>query len=97
MGRPTQRLSALNVCYDGVSRLWAYRYILPRQHILTEETVGRQTDGAGEEAAEKHRPALRRGGRSHRLSCPPYFSFLFKKTQGCTPRDFRAGHGGRQR
>ncbi len=48
VGRPTQRLSALNVCYDGVSRLWAYRYILPRQHILTEETVGGLTGTGGD-------------------------------------------------
>ena len=38
-GRPTQRLSALPACYEEVSRLWAYRYILPRQHVLTADTV----------------------------------------------------------
>ena len=39
VGKPTQRLSALPACFDEVSRLWAYRYILPSQHILTEEAV----------------------------------------------------------
>ena len=38
-GRPTQRLSALPACFEEVSRLWAYRYILPRQHVLTADTV----------------------------------------------------------
>lgn len=33
------RLSALPGCFDTLSRLWAYRHILPRQHILTEETT----------------------------------------------------------
>ena len=37
---PTQRLSALPACFEEVSRLWACRYILPRQHILTAGTVG---------------------------------------------------------
>ena len=40
MGTPTQRLSALPACFEEVSRLWACRYILPRQHILSAETVG---------------------------------------------------------
>ena len=40
IGTPTQRLSALPVCFEEVSRLWACRYILPRQHILSSETVG---------------------------------------------------------
>lgn len=39
VGTPTQRLSTLPVCFNEVSRLWSYRYILPSQHILTEETV----------------------------------------------------------
>ncbi len=38
-GRPTQRLSTLPACFEEVSRLWAYRHILPRQHVLTADTV----------------------------------------------------------
>ncbi len=48
VGTPTRRLSALNECFEGVSRLWAYRYILPDRHILTTETVSFLT-GTGEE------------------------------------------------
>lgn len=39
MGTPTRRLSALPGCFEEVSRLWAYRHILPDQHILTAQTV----------------------------------------------------------
>ena len=39
VGKPTQRLSMLPDCFEEVSRLWAYRHILPHQHILTSETV----------------------------------------------------------
>ena len=39
VGRPTQRLSTLPACFEEVSRLWAYRYILPQQHVLTADTV----------------------------------------------------------
>lgn len=39
MGTPTQRLSALPGCFEEVSRLWAYRHILPEQHILTAQAV----------------------------------------------------------
>ena len=44
VGTPTQRLSALPGCFEEVSRLWAYRHILPEQHILTAQTVRRLTD-----------------------------------------------------
>lgn len=39
VGRPTQRLSTMPDCFEEVSRLWAYRYILPQQHVLTADTV----------------------------------------------------------
>lgn len=38
-GTPTRRLSALPECFEEVSRLWAYRYLLPEQHIITADTV----------------------------------------------------------
>ena len=46
VGTPTQRLSALPGCFEEVSRLWAYRHILPEQHILTADTV-KQLTGTG--------------------------------------------------
>ncbi len=39
VGTPTQRLSTLPGCFEEVSRLWAYRHILPEQHVLSAETV----------------------------------------------------------
>ena len=39
VGTPTRRLSTLPGCFEEVSRLWAYRHILPEQHILSADTV----------------------------------------------------------
>ena len=39
VGTPTRRLSALPGGFEEVSRLWAYRHILPEQHILSADTV----------------------------------------------------------
>lgn len=39
VGTPTQRLSTLPGCFEETSRLWAYRHILPEQHILSVKTV----------------------------------------------------------
>ena len=41
----TEQLSRLPECFREVSRLWACRYILPAQHILTARTVGPQMVG----------------------------------------------------
>lgn len=47
-GTPTKRLSTLPACFEEVSRLWAYRYILPEQHIFTMQNVSFLT-GTGSE------------------------------------------------
>ncbi|WP_369283853.1 response regulator [Oscillibacter sp. GMB15532] len=39
VGTPTQRLSMLPACFEEVSRLWAYRHIVPERHVLTKDTV----------------------------------------------------------
>ena len=39
VGKPTPRLSTLPDCFEEASRLWAYRYIVPRQHILTADSL----------------------------------------------------------
>lgn len=43
-GTPVNRLSSIPECFEKVSRFWAYRYIQPDCHILTEKTVGEKTD-----------------------------------------------------
>ena len=49
VGSPTRRLSLLPACFEEVARLWAYRHILPLQHILTADTVSELT-GTGSES-----------------------------------------------
>ena len=53
VGRPTPRLSTLPACFEEVSRLWAYRYILPEQHVLLPDTVSFLT-GTGSDASLDH-------------------------------------------
>ena len=38
-GTPVSRLSALPVCFAEASRILAYRYICPEEHILTEASI----------------------------------------------------------
>ncbi len=53
VGRPTQRLSTLPACFEEVSRLWAYRYVTPRQHVLTADTVSLLTGTGGEKCLDR--------------------------------------------
>lgn len=39
VGTPVERLSMLSQCYQKANHYFAYRFILPAQHILTESTL----------------------------------------------------------
>lgn len=41
---PVAGAEALPECYETLSRLWAHRYLLPGEHLLTRETVGQAGD-----------------------------------------------------
>lgn len=38
-GMPREGLDSIPGCYQQAARLWAFRYLLPQEHILTAETV----------------------------------------------------------
>lgn len=52
VGTPVERLSLLPECYREANHSFAYRFILPDQHILSRETLGTQS-GEDEEATMK--------------------------------------------
>ena len=58
MGAPVSRLSALADSYREVSRLWAYRHILPHQHILTAKTVDILAGTGGNSGLDQLDPEL---------------------------------------
>lgn len=72
-GEPVERLSMLSECYDKVNRLFAYRFLMPGEHILTWEATekympfqagGRIGDiDAAQVAPELIRDFLRQGSR----------------------------------
>lgn len=53
VSRPTRRLSMLSACCEEVTRLWAYRYILPGQHLLSADTVSFFAGSGSEDALER--------------------------------------------
>ena len=59
VGSPTGQITGLSACFEEAQRLWAYRYILPEQHILLRETVDSLTgtgSGSALENADEIRP-----------------------------------------
>ena len=43
VGSPVERLSLLPECYSKVNHMLSYRFLKPRQHILTEDTIAGST------------------------------------------------------
>jgi len=43
----------LSACFDQVTRLWAYRHILPHQHLLNSDTVSFLDQSGTEDALDK--------------------------------------------
>lgn len=52
-GNPVERLSMLPVCYHGVNHYFAYRFILPNQHILTEASLENHLSNQEEKNIDK--------------------------------------------
>lgn len=53
VGMPVERLSLLPQCYEKANHYFAYRFIMPNQHILTEATLAGCLGGQEEEKLEK--------------------------------------------
>ncbi len=43
VGDPVERLSLLSECYSQMSHLFAYRFLMPQEHVFTKELIGRNT------------------------------------------------------
>ena len=53
MGNPVERLSMLPQCYQKVNHCFAYRFIMPQLHVLTEDTLADQL-ALGEDKSIAH-------------------------------------------
>lgn len=41
VGEPVERLSLLAECFSKVNHLFAYRFLMPQEHVFTKELIGR--------------------------------------------------------
>lgn len=65
-GTPVERFSQLSDCYKKVNHIYAYRYLTPEKHVLTEELTVNEWDTAGSSSfggldANKVDPEIIRG------------------------------------
>ena len=45
-GTPVERFSQLSECYKRVNHIYAYRYLMPEKHVLTEELTMNEEDAS---------------------------------------------------
>ena len=48
VGKPVERLSLLSQCYQSVNHYFAYRFMVPGLHVLTEKTLENYVNSQGE-------------------------------------------------
>lgn len=65
-GTPVERFSQLSECYRIVNHIYAYRYLTPQQHVLTDQVMAEAEPNGGEERfggldADKVDPEIIRG------------------------------------
>ncbi len=47
VGKPVERLSLLSQCYQSVNHYFAYRFMVPGLHVLTEDTLESYVNSQG--------------------------------------------------
>ena len=52
VGKPVERLSLLFQCYQSVNHYFAYRFMVPGLHVLTEKTLENYVNSQGENRLE---------------------------------------------
>ena len=58
VGNPVERVSLLKECYQTVNHHMAYRFLLPDQHVLTQDTLEKYVSRPEEQNLNKVDPAM---------------------------------------
>ena len=85
VGKPVERLSLLSQCYQSVNHYFAYRFMVPGLHVLTEKTLENYVNSQGENQLD--------GVDSAQLNPEVIKDFLTKGTS-CEIQEFVQGYLG---
>ena len=77
---------AINISTNYLSAVFSQKMGLSFVEYLTQKRMARARQLLRQSGRRTGEVAAEVGYRD-----PRYFSFVFKKTQGCTPREYRAG------